>query len=259
MTHPDIALSPPSGPPGAPLLVLGHSIGTGPLIWEDALPALAARFRVSLLTLPGHAGVPVPPEPFSLRELADAVADGVRGLGEGPARYAGVSIGGALALVLALEHPKLFPAVAALAAGAELGGEAHWLERAALVREQSTSVLLIPSASIWFAPDSIANRPELTGRILHALQDTPAEGYARCAEALSSYDLRADLGRIRVPVLAAWGEHDTVGTEARQAEIVAGVRNGRAVRIDGAAHQPPAEQPERTAAALLRFFAELGS
>ncbi|MBL3699198.1 alpha/beta fold hydrolase [Leucobacter luti] len=256
MTLPEIALTEPVGPAGAPLLVLGHSLGTGSLIWEPVVPALAAAYRVTLLSLPGHDTAPVPAHPFSMAELGDAVAARVRELtgGVGGALYAGVSIGGALALTLALQHPETFAAVASLASAASLGDREHWTKRAALVREQSTSVLVAPSAQSWFAPESIAREPELTGRILRVLQNTSDEGYARCAEALAGYDLRGRLGEIRIPVLALGGEADTVAPAERQDEIVAGVPDARSVIIAGAAHQPPAEQGAAVAAALLEFF-----
>lgn len=256
MTRPTIHLTDPVGPAGAPLVILGHSLGTGTLLWEKVVPQLAAEYRVSLLTLPGHEGTPIETEPFTLAELADGVAEAGQQLAGGSFLYAGVSIGGALGLELALHHPTALLAAAIIASGAELGGPEHWQTRAALVREQSPAALVGASSKTWFVPESIVNEPELTGRMLRVLQQTPTEGYARCAEALGGYDVRNRLSEIDVPILAVWGEHDTVGTEARQDEIVAGVTRGRKVRINGAAHQPPAEQSDATAEALLVFFAE---
>ncbi|GAA2177254.1 hypothetical protein GCM10009847_02420 [Leucobacter tardus] len=258
MRLPEVRLTAPVGRADAPLVVLGHSIGTGPLIWEQVIPHLAAEYRVSLLTLPGHGSAPVPTDPFTFAELADAVAEAISGIASAHVRYAGVSIGGALALELALRHPDLCDGVAAIASAAQLGGAEHWTERAALVRSQSTSALVGPSSRVWFGPNSVANQPDLSGRILHALQDTPDEGYARCAEALATYDVRNRLGEIRVPVLAMGGEFDTVGPEEAQDEIVAGVVHGRKCMIADAAHQPPAEQPDAVARELLSFFAEVG-
>lgn len=259
MTLPEIALSVPVGPAGRPLVVLGHSLGTGPLIWEKVVPALAAEYRVTLLSLPGHDAAPVPEQPFTIEELADSVAAAVRDIAEGPALYAGVSIGGALGLALALRHPDVFAAAAIIASAASLGSAEHWSARAALVREQSTSALVISSAQVWFAPDSIANEPEITGRILRILQGVSDEGYARCAEALGNYDLRGSLGEISIPILAMGGEFDGVAPEDRQDEIVAGVARGRKVMIAGAAHQPPAEQAAAVSAALLEFFGEVAA
>lgn len=258
MTLPQIALTTPTGPADAPLVVLAHSLGTGPLIWERVAPVLSRDARVALLVLPGHGRAPVPADPFTLEELADAVAVAIQDSDRGGVRYAGVSIGGALGLTLALRHPALFAGVASVASAASLGTAEHWNARAALVREQSTSALVAASAKAWFAPDSIANEPEITGRILRELQAVSDEGYARCAEALGGYDLRSRLGEISVPILAMGGEFDTVAPEPRQDEIVAGVPRGRKVMIAGAAHQPPAEQAAAVTAALQDFFAEAG-
>ena len=255
MTAPEIALTEPVGPDGAPLVVLAHSLGTGPLIWEPVLSQLLAEYRVALVTLPGHGAAPVPGDAFTMEELAGVVAARVRSVA-GTAYFAGVSIGGALGLELALLHPDVVKRAAIVASAASLGSAEHWAARAAAVRAQSTSALIAASAQTWFAPESIEREPELIGRILHALQDTSDEGYARCAEALAGYDLRDRLGEIRVPVLALGGAHDTVAPEERQDELVAGIPNARKEMIADAAHQPPAESGAAVAAALLSFFGE---
>lgn len=253
MTVPRIAVTAPAGPESAPLVVLGPSLGTSTILWEDVVPALAADYRVVAWDLPGHGASPVADEPFTVGELADAVAEHIREWG-GRALYAGVSLGGAVGLELCLRHPELVDRAAIVASGAQLGDPAAWHERAAQARTQSTSSLIVGSAQRWFAPDSIARRPELTGRLLHALQDADDDSYARCCEALAAYDVRGRLAEVGSPVLAAWGEHDAVAPEAKALEIAEGVRDGRAVRIDGAAHLPPAEQPEVTARLLQEFF-----
>ncbi|WP_092963710.1 alpha/beta fold hydrolase [Agromyces sp. CF514] len=258
MTVPRIHLTPATGPAGAPLLVLGPSLGTSTILWDDVVPALAWTHRVVAWDLPGHGASPAASDAFTMGELADAVANAVADLGERRVRYAGVSIGGATGLELMLRHPELVTEAAIVASGAQLGTPDSWHERSAQVREQSTSSLIIASAQRWFAPDSIARRPEATGRLLHVLQQADDESYALACEALAAYDVRDRLDAIEAPVLAAWGEHDRVAPEARAHEIAAGVRRGRASRIDGAAHLPPAEQPEAVADLLLRFFAEAG-
>jgi 3-oxoadipate enol-lactonase len=254
MTRPSIHLTPVTGPDDAPLLVLGPSLGTSTILWESTAPLLSERYRVCAWDLPGHGESVSTGEPFTVGELADAVAAAVRGLGESRILYAGVSLGGAVGLELALRHPNLAAAAAIVASGAQLGDPAAWRDRAATVRAQSTSALIIPSAQRWFAPGSIEREPELSGRLLHALQNADDEGYARCCEALADYDVRDLLGEIRMPVLALWGEHDAVAPEAKADEIARGVANGRAVMVPGVAHLPPAEDATATATALLDFF-----
>jgi 3-oxoadipate enol-lactonase len=254
MSVPPIALTAPVGPDDAPLLVLGPSLGTSTILWENALPVLAARYRVVAWDLPGHGSSPAATEPFTVADLADAVAAEIRALGAGRVLYAGVSLGGATGLELGLRHPHLVSALAIVASGAQLGEPTGWHERAETVRSQSTSVLIIPSAQRWFAPGSIEREPDLSGRLLHALRDADAESYALCCEALAAYDVRERLGEIGVPVVALWGEHDAVAPEAKALEIAGGVVHGRAEMIADVAHLPPAEAPAATAAALLAFF-----
>lgn len=254
MSIPSITLTAPVGPDDAPLLVLGPSLGTSTILWENALPALAERFRVVAWDLPGHGASPAAIEPFTVADLADAVADAIRSLGAGPVLYAGVSLGGATGLELGLRHPELVSALAIVASGAQLGEPNAWHERADTVRAQSTSAVIIGSAQRWFAPGSVEREPDLSGRLLHALQDADDESYALCCEALAAYDVRDRLGMLRMPVLVLWGEHDAVAPVAKAAEIADGVADGRAEMIGGVAHLPPAEHPAETVAALLTFF-----
>jgi 3-oxoadipate enol-lactonase len=254
VTIPPIALTAPIGPAGAQLLVLGASLGTSSVLWEDVVPALAARYRVAVVDMPGHGASAAAREPFTIGEIADAVAGAVAELGEARILYAGVSLGGAVGLELVLRHPDLVSAAAILASGAMLGDPEGWRARAAQVRAQSTSALIIGSAQRWFAPGSIERNPVITGRLLHALQDTDDESYALCCEALAGFDVRDRLGEIATPVLAVWGDHDGVTPEASAREIADGVQRGEAIGIADAAHLPPADAPAATADALLGFF-----
>lgn len=254
MTVPEIALTGASTGSGnsetGPLVVLGPSLGTSTILWETVIPALADGYRVLAWDLPGHGVSPRATEPFTMAEVADAVA---RAVGE-PFLYAGVSFGGCVGLELLLRHADQVIGAAIVASGAHIGAPEAWHERAAQVRAQSTSTLIVGSAQRWFAPGSIERNPDITGRLLHALQDADDESYALCCEALAGFDVRARLGEIARPVLAVWGAHDGVTPEASAREIVEGVRDGRSVGIDAAAHLPPADDGAATAAVLREFF-----
>lgn len=252
-----IGLTQPQGPDDAPLIVLGHSLGTGPLIWEKVVPQLTQQYRVSLLTLPGHGEVPVPEEPFTLSQLGEAVAAGVSEIAAGPAYYAGVSIGGAVALTLAISHADQFKAVACIASLANLGGEQQWMQRAEQVRRESTSSLVEGSAERWFAPGSIERQPDLSGRMLRVLQNVPDEGYARCAEALGTYDVSSQLSAINVPVLLVAGDQDPVAPLDAVEALGEEIPGSQFVTIQDAGHHPPAEQPDQMYQALARFFGEV--
>ncbi len=258
MTVPALAVTEPVGPESAELILLGPSLGTSTILWEDVVPALSETWRVAAWDLPGHGSSPKTTAPFTVAELADGVADVAGRLGASRIGYAGVSLGGAVGLELLLRHPDLVSAASIICSGAKIAESAGWHDRAAHVRAQSTSSLVVPSAQRWFAPDSLAKRPVLTGRLLHALQDTDDEDYALCCEALADYDVRARLGEIAAPVLAIWGAYDQVCPEPCAVEIAHGVQNGRAEVAPDAAHLAPAEDPELTIRLLRDFFASVG-
>ncbi len=253
MAAPEIRTTPVVGAEGAPLLVLGCSLGTSHVVWERVAPLLAARFRVSIWDLPGHGSSPASAAPFTIGDLADAVAAAY----PGDFVYAGVSLGGAVGLELALRYPERVGAIAAVCSGARIGTEEGWRERAAQARTAGTGSLLSLSAERWFAPGTIAADPDLTGRLLHSLRDADDASYAACCDALAIFNARPRLGDIVTPCLAVWGEHD-VATPAEYAEAIAsGVRHGRVQRLADAAHLAPVDAPADTARALESFFAHV--
>ena len=246
---PRIAITEPVG--DGPLLVLGPSLGTSTILWDETLPLLREHFTVQAWDLPGHGHSPAATGRFTVAEVAQAVLAAVA---EPRFRYAGVSLGGAVGLELLLAAQDRVIAASTVCSGAKIGTPEGWTERAALTRSQGTASLVVPSAARWFAPGSIQRHPDLSGRLLHSLRDADDESYALCAEALASYDLRDRLAEITVPLLALWGEHDLVTPEANSVEIASGVQHGRLERVAGAAHLAPAEQPQAVASALIDHF-----
>ena len=112
MAEPQLALTRLAGTAGqGDLLVVGPSLGTSvEAVWGAAAARLADRFEVVGWDLPGHGRSTPATEPFSIAELAVAVRRLAAQLVGGRARrasYAGVSLGGAVALELALE-PGVF-------------------------------------------------------------------------------------------------------------------------------------------------------
>ena len=257
MTVPAIALTAPVGPDGAPLLVLGPSLGTSTILWENVVPVLAdalprrrvgpARARRLARARPSRSRSPTSPTPSPAA---------IRELGAERVLYAGVSLGGATGLELGLRHPELVVGAAIVASGAQLG-EPRGVARARRAGARAVDVGADHRRrrSAGSRPDSIEREPDLSGRLLHALQDADDESYALCCEALAAYDVRDRLGEIGMPVLALWGEHDARGSRGEgRSRSPAASCDGRAEMIAGVAHLPPAEQPAATAAALLAFF-----
>ena len=265
---PTLLAAPVSGGAGAPVppvLVLGAGLGTAVgALWAEALPYLEG-FQVVGIDLPGHGRSPAAAGPFSVAELAGAVAATVRALQQSgdlapasPVYYAGVSLSGAVGLQLGLDAPELFAGIGVICSAAKLGNPEAWLQRAETVRVSGTPTMLTGSAQRWFAPGFMEAYPQRASGLLHSLQQADRFSYAWCCEALSAFDLRSELGRLAVPVLVIAGDRDQVCPPVQAEETAAGVQDGRCAVVVGVAHQAPLEAPQQTVALLRDFFTALG-
>jgi 3-oxoadipate enol-lactonase len=236
------------------LLVVGPSLGTSvEALWDRAAAALAPAVEVVGWDLPGHGRSAATTEPFTVAELADAVRRRVPELTAGrPASYAGVSLGGAVALQLALD-PGVLDAVVCIASAAKIAEEATWIERAALVRAAGTPVMVGPSSQRWFADGFVAREPAVANRLLLSLSDADQESYALACDALARFDLRASLDRVKARLHVAAGAHDVVVPVelARQTAAAAGATFDV---LPACGHLPPAENPAAVAALLTESW-----
>ncbi len=91
---------------GTPLLLL-HGFTGRATSWGAHATALARRFRLITVDLPGHgrSGIPVDPARASVERSADDLATIVGRVGAAPADVLGYSLGARIALRLAIAHP----------------------------------------------------------------------------------------------------------------------------------------------------------
>lgn len=241
--------------PGAPLLVLGPSVGTFADAWAPAAALLADRFRIARLDLPGHGITPPAREPFSIADLADAVLDVVASLGGGRFSYAGVSLGGTIGIELALgPAADRLDALAIICSDARIGEPEGWTARAGQVRTQGTASLVAASSERWFAPRFLERDPHLGGRLLGDLVDVDDESYAAASEALGGFDRRADLAAIRARTLVVAGDADVfVPPDAAQA-LGSAIPGARVVVLPDTGHQAHVERPAEVAALLAELL-----
>ncbi|MET0974438.1 MAG: alpha/beta fold hydrolase [Leifsonia sp.] len=243
-----------SGATSTELLVLLPSLGTTTELWDGVVsairPALPA-VRVLRVDLPGHGASPVVDEAITIGDLASGVLRLVDEVGGGRFHVAGDSLGGAIALELAVSSPDRVLSLAILASGARIGEPSGWADRASAVRGSGTASLVPGSAERWFVPGYLDRDPDGPGgHALRTLVDVDDESYARCCEALGVFDRTADAPAIAAPSLLVAGAHDRVTTSSAMRELADAMPDARFVELADAAHLPPLERPAEVATLL---------
>jgi 3-oxoadipate enol-lactonase len=249
------------GPPDGRPMILGPSLGTSFAIWEPQLAALIRTHRVLRWDLPGHGASPAEPMAGSssaliptdgtatVADLAELVLRAADAQGWEQFAYAGISLGGAVGLHLAVHHPERLTALSVVSSSARFGDPSTWRERAADVRARGTEFMIASRPGVWFAP-GFEDTPRGTA-LVEDLRSTDAVGYAACCDAIAAYDLRASLAEVSVPTLVVAGREDPAAPPAYAREIADCVPGAALVEVAGAAHLANAECPDAVTAALL--------
>ncbi|MGV9254106.1 bifunctional 3-oxoadipate enol-lactonase/4-carboxymuconolactone decarboxylase PcaDC [Streptomyces sp. NPDC003697] len=241
------------GPEEAPVLILGPSLGTTWHMWDRQVPELAKQWRVFRFDLPGHGGSPAHPaasvSDLAVRLLATLDALGVQRFG-----YAGCALGGAVGVELALRRPERLASLALIAASPRFGTADEFRQRGVIVRTNGLDPIARTSPDRWFTSGFAAAQPAITEWAVQMVRTTDPGCYIAACEALASFDVRAELGRVGVPTLVLVGSDDQVTGPAEARTLVAGIPDARLAVVPGASHLVPVEQPAAVTDLLLRHF-----
>jgi len=245
-----------SGPAGAPVLVLGNSLGTTRELWRPQLEALGSRFRLLRYEHRGHGGSPAPPGPYALADLGADVLALLDEFGVGTARYCGLSLGGMVGMWLAASAPDRIETLALCCTSAYLQPLQLWVDRAAAVRSGGLAAISAQVVGRWFTPSYQAAHPATVARFVTTMErDVAAEGYAGCCDAIAAMDLRPLLGAVTAPTLVIAGAEDPATPPWHGAAIASAIPGARLRVIRGAAHLANVSSAAEVTAALLAHLA----
>lgn len=239
------------GPPDAPALLLAPSLGTTLAMWDELASALAQRYRVVRFDIRGHGGSPVPDGPSSIEALAADVVALADSLDLARFGFVGLSLGGAIGQVLALDHPDRVGCLVLCCTGPKFADPQTWHDRAALVRAEGMAPLAAPTTERWFTPAFRGERPDEVDRIIGMLTSTSPDGYAACCDALASYDVTDRLGSIAAPTRVVAGAEDPVSGPEVAERMVAAIPGSDLVILDGVSHIANVAAPRQFNEAVL--------
>lgn len=240
-----------SGPP----LVLLHGLGGSATDWEHQLPHFAQRYRV---VVPDQRGFGQTPRGRGLPSVPRFSAD-LRGLLDhlGIERFhlIGHSMGGAVALQFALEHPQRVQrlVIANSVPSFQPQSARHYLEFA---YRWMVMGLLGPARLARIGAHRMFPEPhqaaERARSIARGSRNTRA-AYLGALAALGRWSVISRLGELQMPVLVVASEHDYFG-HAETVKFAHALPRGRLQVVDGAHHGLPSEHPETFNAIVQKFL-----
>jgi pimeloyl-ACP methyl ester carboxylesterase len=237
------------GETGPRLLFLHGLFGQG-RNWTQIAKVLADRHRVTLVDLPDH-GRSAWLERFDLVEVADRIAGLVSA--DDPVALVGHSLGGKVAMVLALRHPELVERLVLF------GTYAHG-ETAFPNRELRESLLGIMRShhgvgsrlfAEFYRPGASPDAAEHLTRVLR--DSAPPDVAADYLEATYSADVRGHLPGVHCPALVLHYRDDKVIPFAGGEQLAAGLPDVRFVALDGGFHLPDVHDLDPVVDAVIRF------
>jgi 3-oxoadipate enol-lactonase len=239
-------------------LLLHQGLGQGSWAWRNQVPAFAERFRTIVFDTRGTGRSPVPTEPYGVEDLA---ADAAEILDGRAAHVIGFSMGGYVALTLALARPELVRSL--VLAGTGAGGPAR-IPRPAHVRDAFEAGLAMSpeeqrraTLPYTFSPGWTEANPERFEEILAAALEHPPSNQtieAHVAACYRFYDAALEVERIDVPALVVHGAEDVIVPTGNGRVLARRLPSARYVELEGRGHNLMLEDPETFNALVLDFF-----
>ena len=206
------------GDPQDPPILFLHGFMGSSADWKEVMKSLAHRFYCTAVDLPGHgASLNLPPDDHTVEGTARKVFDALGELGIKRPKIIGYSMGGRLALYLALRYPTHFSGLFLESASPGLESpeerrarrEADEMKAQRLESEDFTEFLEDWYRQPLFA--SVTRNEGLLQQTIEArLHNDPAE-LAKSLRGLGTgrqLSLWGELSRLQVPALAVAGELD---------------------------------------------------
>jgi pimeloyl-ACP methyl ester carboxylesterase len=230
-------------------------------VWAPVIPALAERFEVIALDVPGFGRSPAQIQRPTIDRQADVLAAWLREEGLKGCHVAGNSMGAAIALELA-RRGAVRSAVAVAPAGFWTPQERRWCQDS-LARAKAQIRLLRPVLPAILA--TAAGRTAFGWQVLGRPWAAPAEELVATADAVLGADAFDEALALfdeytfhdaeeldDVPVTVVWGSRDRLLLARRQAARARRVLpRAHHEWLDGAGHLPMWDEPAALASVLL--------
>lgn len=239
-------------------LVLIHGAGDSLAVWGRQVDYFSKRHRVLAVDLPGHGARLSEPGLDRHEKNAQEVCRIMDQQDLTRAVVAGHSMGGAVALTMALEHPHRLQGLVLVATGARMKMRPDFLEHARQAAEAFGHQ--VPSSTHSIPLEQMV-RPDTPASVVEWLQQRIGKASAQATyadfQANNNFDVMARLSEIQVPTLVVSGSDDRMAPSKFAEFLASNIPGARLEVLTPSGHYPMVEQAERFHQVLEEFLATL--
>ncbi len=252
-----------AGPGGAQKIVFIHGLGGSQSTWQVVLGDLVEGYRVTAIDLPGH-GASDKSDPastdYSIEALTAAVAEAIGLLKAGPAIVVGHSLGGAVAMQLAIDNPDIVTGVVLINSaglGTEISTELLNLMAGEPGHETARGLLELFYEDRRLVVDRGVAEMALTQIAVGAWPAQQAVANAAFGNGFQKLGVRHRHDDIKKPVLVVWGARDRVIPVSHAMDALSSLPDVTLKIMPNLGHVPQVEDAPGVAVAIDRFAKSL--
>ena len=242
-----------AGPP----VVLLHGYLFGAEWWRPQIEALRDRYEVIAVDLRGQMASETTADGYDLWNQAEDIHGVIHELDLAPAHVVGLSMGGMIAMRLALTHPAdvrslVLMDTSAVPEDPEMND--RYEAMFSVAAEGNLEPLIPAMPPIFLADDFIVDHRDEVDAWLDRLREADVRGLVEVGRAIGRRDdILGRLGEIEAPALVIHGEQDVPLPLDRGREVASAIRGARLVTVSGG-HQSNVDRSRETSRLIREFL-----
>jgi 3-oxoadipate enol-lactonase len=246
---------------GGEAIMFAHGLLWSGRMFQAQVAALKGRYRCVTFDFRGQGESDVAASGYDMDTLADDAAALIQNLGIAPCHFLGLSMGGFVAMRLAVRRPELIKSLILLETSADaeppenlpryklLSLIARWLS----LRVVAGRVMTIMFGRKFLTdPARAADREEMRRRLF---ANSRAGIYRATNGVITRNAVYDEIAAVHAPTLVIVGEEDVATPPEKARRIHERIANSRLVIIPGAGHSSTMEEPAAVTSAIEEFLA----
>lgn len=258
---------------GEPLILI-PGLGLDHTYYAQGVPLMSRSLQTIAVDLRGIGQSSLEDRQYSVQVWADDIAALIEHLGHPNAHVLGTSLGGTIALSLAVRHPERVRSLIAVGAFSELNRsvELNYALRKRLIAHLGMSAEIADFISLWIMTPQFLDSEQgaaIAEDLRAGISRNDPTLYTAFLDAILALGRRqpggdvppltAALNQITAPTLVACADNDHFVPGELSRIIHAGIPNARFVEIPGGGHIPFIEAPELITEAVVDFVGSLST